>query len=995
MVPPVSEHDKTWAQLRRYKWVFVVFWTGAVAVSLAWNIRHQNRATDDMARSTADIAFEKDDFYRRWAAGHGGVYAPATEKTPPNLFLAHVPERDITTPSGRKLTLVNPPSMTRQVHEVGGAQVGAKGHITSLKPMRPENAADAWETEALQAFEHGVTEVSSIEKLDGELHMRLMRPLYAERGCLKCHAQQGYELGDVRGGISVSVPMAPLQALARPRIAALCFGHGGLWILGLAGIAMGMRHVHRHVRQRDQAEEVLHKTESALRKHRDHLKELVGERTAELTKINDALLHEVEERREAEKAAAAASSAKGDFLATMSHELRTPLHGIIGMTELLLGAGLTREQKRQAGLVKTSGDVLLRLINDILDFSRIEAGKLELEITDFDLRDSVEYVATLLGPQAVQKGLELTVGVNPAIPTSLRGDPGRLQQILMNLVWNAIKFTEHGGIVIRAAVDSENESSVSLRISVTDTGIGILADKQEFLFQSFSQLDASHSRRFGGTGLGLAISKQLVEMMGGEIGAISETGRGSTFWFSVTLEKGRGAGTPLQIPTDLRRVRVLAVDDNATSRDILDEHLTGFGIAHAIAPDGESALTTLRDAAASKAPFGLVLVELEMAGMNGEQLAQAVKSDPDIGNPVLLLLTAAGTTADDERMKTLGFSALLPKPIGQTQLLDAITQALACARVDTGHKPEEKTDSNQPFAQQARTAGAKILAVEDNHVSQEVLRQILSQAGYAHEIVANGREAVGVWHDGDFDLILMDCEMPEMDGFEATREIRRIEKENANDASAPPRTPIVALTANAFKGDREKCLEAGMDDYVAKPFVPGQLIEAIESQLANGEKQEMTSLESGSSGRANDDPASGSPPGGCTNGTRPPYHLDIVLKRWGNDRTFVERLITKFRERAPYDLEKLRQAVMAEDAGETARLAHGLKGAAGYVAAEKVRKLASKLETMGRGGDLSQAEECLKQLKSEVARCVEGASGHSARSSQLTGEYANLERDTQ
>jgi two-component system, sensor histidine kinase and response regulator len=731
--------------------------------------------------------------------------------------------------------------------------------------------------------------------------------------------------------------------------------------------------VKQDISKQKEVEASLRKTESELRSHRDHLEEQVGRRTADLAKINDNLVHEVEERREAEKAAEAASSAKGDFLATMSHELRTPLNGIIGMTELLLGSGLTCEQKRQAGLVKASGDILLRLINDILDFSKIEAGKLELEITDFDLRDSVECVATLLGPQAEQKGLELTVGVNPAIPTTVRGDPGRLQQILTNLVSNAIKFTEEGQIVIRAVVDNENESSVSVRISVTDTGIGIPPDKKDLLFQGFSQLDASHSRRFGGTGLGLAISKQLVEMMGGEIGAISGTGTGSTFWFSVTLEKRRDTVTSLQIPSDFRHVRVLAVDDNTTNREILDEQLAGFGITHELVPDGEHALAALRKAAGAKDTFALAIIDLQMPNMDGEQLAQTIRSDPSICDTILLLLTSAGIIGDEERMNALGFSAWLPKPIRQSQLLDAITQALACARADTSHELDETTDSNQCSAQRPRTADANILAAEDNEIGQEVIRQVLSQAGYTHEIVTNGREAVDAWHNGDFDLVLMDCQMPEMDGFAATREIRRIEEEDAGNVSLEPRIPILALTANALKGDRERCLDAGMDDHVAKPFDPAQLIEAIESHLVITKKQEMTTLDSKSSDLHNDDLTSGSVDGGCADDTPSPFDMDTVLKRWGGDREFVQKLINKFLAAAPLELDQLAQFITSGDVAETTRLAHGLKGAAAYCGAEPFRKVAARLEEMGRANDLDRADECMEELKVEFEHCLGNA----------------------
>ncbi len=728
--------------------------------------------------------------------------------------------------------------------------------------------------------------------------------------------------------------------------------------------------VKQDITRAKRTEKALRDSEVELREHRDNLEALVRNRTAELAKSNDTLIHEIEVRREAEIAAEKACSAKGDFLATMSHELRTPLNGIIGMTELLLGSGLTSEQKRQGGLVKASGDILLRLINDILDFSKIEAGKLELEVTDFNLRNSIECVATLLGPQAEQKGLELTVGVNPAVPTAVRGDPGRLQQILTNLVSNAIKFTEHGHIIIRAVVDDENESSVSVRISVSDTGIGIPAEQQDLLFQSFSQLDASHSRRFGGTGLGLAISKQLVEMMGGEIGAISTAGPGSTFWFCVTLEKGVERRRPLHIPNDFRRLRVLAVDDNATNREILAEQLTGFGIAHELASDGEHALKALRKAVDSQDEFALAIIDSQMPDMSGEQLAQAVRSDPNLRETILLLLTSAGIIGDEQRMNALGFSAWLPKPIRQSELLNAITLALASARTDASYNCDETTELNPCSTQRPRTTGAKILAAEDNEIGQEVIRQVLSQAGYSYEIVANGRGAVDAWHNGDFDLVLMDCQMPEMDGFEAAREIRRAEQEDAKDASASPRTPILALTANALEGDRERCIDAGMDDHIAKPFDPAQLIDAIESKLAKVEHQKMHYIQSESSDQITDDLSLESQPSGCADDTPPPFEIDTVLKRWGGDRDFVQKLIDKFLASAPSEMDQLIALVNNGDIDETTRLAHGLKGAAAYCGAERFRQSAARLEEMGRAGSLSSADECLAELSCELDRCL-------------------------
>lgn len=595
--------------------------------------------------------------------------------------------------------------------------------------------------------------------------------------------------------------------------------------------------VKQDITRRKRIEDALRRTESELRQHRDHLEDIVQDRTRELGLVNRSLVREIEVRREAEEAARAATKAKSQFLATMSHELRTPLNGIIGMTDVLLKSGLTPEQKQHAGLVKAAGDTLLNLINDVLDYSKIEAGRLELEVADFELRECIEYIGLLLGPQAEEKGLELTVGVDPAVPDTLRGDAGRLQQVLTNLVSNAIKFTATGQVVVRARVDEATASTVSIRIAVTDTGIGIPPAKQALLFQSFSQVDASHSRRFGGTGLGLAISKQLVEMMGGEIGAVSKVNSGSTFWFTLTLEKGQGVGEPSPVPAEWRDVRILVVAHHPANREILHKQLTALEISHELAPSAEAALSRLRQASASENAFSLAMIDMSPPHIDGAQLAAVIKGDRGIRDTELLLLASPSVLRDEARMRALGFSAWLPKPTRQSHLLSAIAHALGYARDDMIPNPSAADRRKPNTRRQSATSGARILAAEDNEIGREVLRRVLTMAGYPFEIAENGRRAVDLWRTGKFDLVLMDTQMPELDGFQATCAIRRAEKERATGDQAPPRIPIIALTANALTSDREECIRAGMDEHVAKPFDPEHLIEAIELQIARTEKR--------------------------------------------------------------------------------------------------------------------------------------------------------------
>jgi signal transduction histidine kinase len=491
------------SQLERYTWALAVLWTGVVAASLMWNVVQGRQRTLEVARIQARSAYEKDIIYRRWNTMHGGVYVPVTAQTQPNPYL-DVPDREITTPTGKELTLMNPAYMTRQVHQLAEEQAGVRGHITSLNPIRPENAADPWETEALKAFERGESEASSVEKMEGVEYMRLMRPLTTEQGCLKCHAAQGYEEGDIRGGISVSIPMEPLAAVARTRMLVAATSHLLPWVMGLAGIVLPMRRLSQSDRER---------------------------RAAELE-----LETRAQELEAASKGALESDRLKSVFLATVSHELRTPLNSIIGFTGAML-QGLTgelsEEQRKQLGMVSGSGKHLLSLINDVLDISKIEAGEIELDPSKFDLSDLVQEVVNTVTPTAQTKGLEMVISISPQVG-KMYTDRRRVEQILLNLVNNAIKFTEEGEVRIEAQIVDGN-----LQVKVQDTGIGIREEDIAQLFQPFRQVDDSLERRYQGTGLGLSICKRLVDLLGGEIWAESEYGAGSTFTFTLPLTNER------------------------------------------------------------------------------------------------------------------------------------------------------------------------------------------------------------------------------------------------------------------------------------------------------------------------------------------------------------------------------------------------------------------------------------------------------------------------
>lgn len=658
-----------------------------------------------------------------------------------------------------------------------------------------------------------------------------------------------------------------------------------------------------------------------------------------------------EDLHRAKEAAEAASRAKSQFLANISHEIRTPINGIIGMSELALSTHLTAEQREYLETVKNCADALLSLVNDFLDFSKLEAGKLSLDPIRFSLRETLDRTLNMLALRAHQKGLELSCNILPDVPDSLIGDPDRLQQVIANLVGNAIKFTDRGDVVLHVQTETLQPFQARLHFTVTDTGIGIPEDKRQLIFGAFSQADGSMTRKYGGTGLGLTISSQLVLMMGGEIWVESRVGAGSAFHFTAVfgLPDSRFVPGKTNLLSELVDVPVLIVDDNPTNRRILQATLINWRMKPSLAGSASQALEAMRTAHATGRPYELVLLDAMMPGVDGFTLAQQIRQEPGIRHTPIMMLTSTGGACADSQLCEVEINERLIKPVRQADLLEAIRNVAANRAPFPGGPAASTADRlgpqpESPAQETTHPQVLRILVAEDNPVNQLVATRLLAKMGHHVEQACTGSQVLEAMNRQRFDLILMDVQMPELDGLESAALIR------SREAARGVYTPIVAMTAHAMEGDRERCLAAGMDAYIAKPIRVAEFIQTLERVIPSGFHSRSEGL--------------------WESASDPVIDREEVMSRFGDDSTLYMEAAELLRNSVPRLLAQLNEAILAEDCEAAARAAHTIKGSVGNFGGRAAAEAAQKLENLARQGDKPAIPGALKMLENEIERLL-------------------------